>query len=138
MKIRKFNSIIGLTNLPRAFSCSMFYVCLGLSPAAGTTPRSSFPNSPATEEPSAVPGSLEPSSSQAAAGGSTAAALKGAAGSIFSRLKDTTKSVVQSVQQSMTSRDLGKCLYSLLFCFVSMFNNSICFVLRIMATLQMF
>ena len=111
----------------------MFNVlCLGLSPAAGTTPRSSFPNSPATEEPSAVPGSLqEPSSSQASAGGSTtAAALKGAAGSIFSRLKDTTKSVVQSVQQSMASRDLGKYFYPLLI-FLFLCNQiALCCVLR--------
>ena len=34
--------------------------------------------------------------------------IKGAAGSIFSKLKDTTKNVVASVQQSMTTRELGR------------------------------
>jgi len=79
---------------------------VGLSPSV-PTPRSSFPNSPATEEPaSGVPSSNSSNQLSAAAASSTAASIKGAAGSIFSKLKDTTKSVVQSVQQSMAGKDL--------------------------------
>ena len=43
-----------------------------------------------------------------AAGVANMTALKGAAGSIFSKLKDTTKHVVASVQQSINPRELGR------------------------------
>jgi hypothetical protein len=34
-------------------------------------------------------------------------ALRGAAGTLFSRIKDTTKTVVATVQQTMTTKELG-------------------------------
>ena len=42
------------------------------------------------------------------AGAANITALKGAAGSIFSKLKDTTKHVVASVQQTINPRELGR------------------------------
>jgi hypothetical protein len=34
-------------------------------------------------------------------------ALRGAAGNLFTKLKDTTKTVVATVQQTMTTKELG-------------------------------
>jgi len=90
----------------------------GLDLDLSTTPSPSNPLAPSVAVTSSVVGGVgglshpstnsSPDEQPAASSANSAnmSALKGAAGSIFSRLKDTTKNVVASVQQSMATREL--------------------------------
>ena len=53
-------------------------------------------------------------------------ALRGAAGNLFTKLKDTTKTVVATVQQTMTTKELGTFIFQ---CHNKSFYRTYCFSL---------